>query len=147
MRAEVKGAKSLMRKLDAIGGNSSKVASKTLYRAATDIMAESKQIVPVDQGTLQNSGTVLLPTENNGKISVTLGYGGFAGDYALRVHENPRAGKTDGITPSGGKRKTWAKGGTWKFLEIPFNNVAPKVPAMIALDLRREINDIAARGN
>jgi len=58
---------------------------------------------------------------------------GYSAVYALTVHENPRAGKTGGVSPSGkaysagrttgGRKSTrvvWAEKGNWKFLENPF---------------------------
>ncbi len=55
---------------------------------------------------------------------------GFSAEYAVPVHENPRAGKTGGISPSGraysagrtpsgrvSTRKVFATSGEWKFLE------------------------------
>jgi len=56
--------------------------------------------------------------------NVAVGYSAF---YAPFVHENPRAGKTGGVSPSGkrykpekgSKRQVFAVGGNWKFLEGP----------------------------
>jgi hypothetical protein len=80
------------------------------------IMALSKeQFVPVDEGNLRASGTVSVEAGD-----VVLSYGGPSAPYALTVHENPRAGKTGGLTPSGWQRKTWAQVGQWKYLETPF---------------------------
>jgi hypothetical protein len=87
---------------------------------AEKIMADSKDLVPVDTGTLRSSGVVLPAAITGTTVSVTLGYGGAAAPYARMVHENPRAGKTGGLSPSGMPYKTWAKVGQWKFLEIPF---------------------------
>ena len=53
------------------------------------------------------------------EVSAVLGFGGPATPYALAVHENPRAGKTGGVSPSGKRYKHWAEVGQWKFLEIP----------------------------
>lgn len=44
---------------------------------------------------------------------------GFSAVYATRTHENPRSGKTGGVSPTGRKYKpgTYATVGEWKFLE------------------------------
>lgn len=47
--------------------------------------------MPVDTGTLRNSGTVLKPVIEKDKVTVTLGYGGAASKYAAIVHEYPKS--------------------------------------------------------
>ena len=60
---------------------------------------------------------------------------GYSAVYALRTHENPYAGRTHGISPSGKKylpgrtksgkistRKTYSTVGKWKFLEDPMKH-------------------------
>lgn len=44
---------------------------------------------------------------------------GFSIKYAMYVHENPRAGKTGGVSPKGRKypEGTYSTTGNWKFLE------------------------------
>ena len=91
-----------------------------IYMAGEYILAQSKDRAPVDTGNLRASGFVDLPEVSGAVVAVKLGYGGFSAAYALKVHENPRAGKTGGVSPSGKKYKTWAKVGEWKYLEKPF---------------------------
>lgn len=63
-----------------------------LYVEAESIMTASKRYyVPVDTGSLRNSGTVTPPTESGNTVSVTLGYGGASAPYAAIVHEKPKA--------------------------------------------------------
>lgn len=106
------------------------------------IMLESKRLVPVDTGTLRASGVVLGPVRKRGDAEVTLGYGGPAAKYALSVHENPRSGKTGGVTPSGGRRTSWAKVGQWKYLEQPVlaaqKGMAVRLGATVAAMLGRK---------
>lgn len=98
-----------------------RAASKQLYRSATLIMADSKEnFVPVETGTLRSSGIVDPPALEGGRVVISLGYGGPAAKYALAVHENPRAGKTGGISPTGARYRRWSKVGEWKYLETPF---------------------------
>ena len=98
-----------------------KAAAKQLYKSANVIMDDSKSnYVPVETGTLRSSGLVEPPVVEGGRVVVTLGYGGPAAPYALSVHENPRSGKTGGVSPSGRKYRRWAKVGEWKYLSTPF---------------------------
>jgi hypothetical protein len=92
--------------------------------------------VPVMDGQLRASG-VVLPVEVSGDTSVlTIGFGGPAAPYAVRVHENPRSGKTGGMSPSGRKYRKWAQVGAYKFLEGPMARNGSKVPEAIAGEVR-----------
>ena len=70
---------------------------------------------------------------------------GFSALYAARVHENPRAGKTGGISPSGQKytagrtgsgrksmRAIFSEVGKWKFLEDPLKRNVKRILQIIA---------------
>lgn len=60
-----------------------------LYKRCERIMTRSKEsFVPVDFGTLKNSGIVLPPERKGKSIIVTLAYGGAAEAYALAIHEH-----------------------------------------------------------
>ena len=64
---------------------------------------------------------------------------GYSAAYATFVHENPRAGKTEGKSPSGkeykpekgSKRKVYSTVGQWKFLEQPLITEQKKVLKII----------------
>jgi len=73
-----------------------KQAADGLYKVGEEMMAESKERVPIDTGNLKNSGHVTQPDANAREIEVTLGYGGPAVDYALTVHEDLDAFHTVG---------------------------------------------------
>lgn len=110
--------------LKRLGAVALPAAAKSLYESAEMIMADSKEnYVPVDQGTLRSTGYVKPPellSATNAKVE--LGYGGPAAPYAVAVHENPRAGKTGGVSPSGKPYKHWARTGGWKYLETPIKD-------------------------
>lgn len=92
-----------------------------LYMEAEAIMTASKQYyVPVDTGNLRNSGTVLPPKLKDGKVSVTLGYGGASAPYAAIVHEYP---------------KSYGQGKN-KYLSTPLNIAVRGMGARIASRLR-----------
>ena len=63
-------------------------ASRELFQGGEKIMTQSKRIVPVDKGPLRASGHVQKPVTTRTKVTVVLGYGGAAKDYALRQHED-----------------------------------------------------------
>ena len=95
---------------------------RSIFQEAEEIMADSKsKYVPVVTGTLRNSGFVQLPRIGRSKVSIVLGYGGAAQKYALRVHENPRTGKT----------ASGSKVGQWKYLEVPFREKSKGMGARI----------------
>lgn len=144
--------KRLNRSISRIKGNS----LNGLLAAGLHIRRVSQPEVPVVTSNLKNSAFVIVSSgkiidspafkgKNSGKMgsnhvkvtskvkgrvrrigySVAIGYSAF---YAPFVHENPRAGKTGGVSPSGriykpergSKRQVFARGGNWKFLEGPF---------------------------
>lgn len=54
-------------------------------------MTEMKKNVPVDTGTLKSSGYVDAPKREGNTVSIELGFGGAAEDYAIPVHEDMEA--------------------------------------------------------
>ena len=106
--------------LTALGDDMVPSMEAVLTEEAEDIISDADEIVPADIGNLKGSKFVEPPNVLGGDVTVELGYGNMATLYAKSVHENVRSGQTGGRTPSGGKRKTWAKVGEWKYLETPF---------------------------
>ena len=77
---------------------------------------------------------------------------GYSAVYALSVHENRRAGQTEGVSPQGKKytagltekgnkstRVVWATKGKWKFLEDPLKNSVGKVVQIIKKHARKKV--------
>ncbi len=88
-------------------------ARPEMTRVGAKILKRSIDLTPRDRGGLVNSAG--MKTAGGAKdLTVTLGYGAV---YAGVVHENPRSGKTGGVSPSGQRYKHWAQGGQSKFLE------------------------------
>jgi very-short-patch-repair endonuclease len=52
------------------------------------------------------------------------------------VHENPRSGKTGGISPSGFPYEHWAQTGEWKYLETPVKQALPGLNKRIQTRVR-----------
>lgn len=130
----MKGLKGLQARIDAIGRNTPNVVAVALTEEAHVILGDSvTNYVPKDTGHLSATAKVDAARVNAREVMVDLGYGA---DYALDVHENPRAGQTEGRSPSGKPYPHWARTGEWKYLETPLKTHAPEVAEM----LRREID-------
>lgn len=115
---KVLGSAKVSQRLEKAGRGARAALLGTLFEEGEELMRISKeQYVPVDTGTLRASGFV---RKMKTSLGVEVGFGGSAARYALKVHENPRSGKTGGVSPSGKKYKTWAKVGQWKYLITPF---------------------------
>lgn len=98
-----------------------------LHQEAEIVMGDSKEHhVPVDIGALRASGHVLPPEISGDKISVTLGFGGPAAPYALKVHEDLQARH---------------KVGGAKYLEKPFMKRAEGLPQRLAQQAQDLLND------
>lgn len=124
MGATVRGAGEVARRLATLAERQRHEAARVTCLTAEEIMAASKALVPVRFGPLRASGHVVPPVIAGDVVTVEAG---FSAPYALATHENPRAGKTGGVSPSGRRYKAWARVGEWKFLERPFQRIAPKL--------------------
>lgn len=95
-----------LQKVAARGATAQVMIGKVMFQEATAVLNESKKIVPVDTGTLKNSGQVKKPIVTGAGVNVDITYGGAAAKYAFIVHEDPNA--------------RHAPGKTFKYLETPF---------------------------
>lgn len=94
-----------------------------MYQEAQIEMTEAKRRVPVDTGTLRASGFVNDPERHGRQVTVTLGFGGAAEEYALIVHEDLEA---------------FHKVGQAKYLESVLDESAPYIKDRIAERLKRQ---------
>lgn len=97
---KIVGTSELIKNLQAAGPRGVKAVGAGLYVEAQNILTEAKKEVPVDLGTLKNSGYATLPVISGQNVTVELGFGGSAKDYAVIQHE-----RTDFNHPGGGKAK------------------------------------------
>lgn len=136
------GDKQLQAAVKALQDGALPAAQAAILRFAEEVIGDSKEhYVPVDTGNLHASGFVR--DESGPSVAqVSLGFGGAATDYAIPVHENPRAGKTGGRSPSGRPYKHFANTGTgeWKYLETPLKLRSPEMGTA----LREALDDLAA---
>lgn len=112
-----------------------------LLKAALFVRGDAQRRVPIVTGHLKNSAFVSARDTLFGPGAVV----GFSAKYALSVHENPRAGKTGGVSPSGkkyttgtttagneSKRIIYSVVGGWKFLEKAYTQNVKKIISIIA---------------
>lgn len=85
---QIKGLETLRPALEKWGRQAAEAGGAALYQEAEGILTEAKRLTPVDTGTLRASGHVQLPVIGPLFVSVALGFGGAAKDYAVYVHEN-----------------------------------------------------------
>lgn len=116
-----------------------------LKKAGMLVERASMKRTPVVTSNLRNSHySEAFDTPRGPGVEV-----GFTASYAPFVHENPRAGKTGGISPKGvaykspinpsGKRSTqiaFSTVGGWKFLEIPLQRNVTRILAIIKQNVK-----------
>lgn len=122
----MRGHKEVVSMLKKIAGRFPDRVAAAIYQEAQIEMTESKRRCPVSPlpaprgvvpGTLRDSGQVGRPERQGNNISVTLGYGGAAEDYAVVQHENLDFHHTTGEA---------------KFLESVLNESRPYMAGRIA---------------
>ena len=138
MHLTIEGALDVRKALQELGQQAEPAVRGALYQEATALLNEADALVPRDTGNLAASKFQRETTEF-GAVAVEVGYGGAASPYALAVHENPRSGKTGGVSPSGRPYKHWAAVGKWKYLETPFKAAVAGFTDRIAAFLRSRL--------
>ena len=159
----VSGDAELVAKLRQLGGMAPRAIEAGMFVWGEETIGEAKELVPVDTGNLRASGFVMtdslvafngpeakptsqalrLRENTSNEVRGVLGFGGPAAPYALVVHENPRSGKTGGVSPSGKKYKTWARVGQWKYLETAVKNHASRLSVRVAESVARMLERLA----
>ena len=132
------GAPSMIKTLKTIATKFPDKVGMALYAEANSIMTKSKRLCPVapDGGTLRASGYVGKPQRSfGGKITIEVGYGGAAADYAVATHEH----LSEHSPPSWVQAEMFGRGIQWnadgtgpKYLEIPVNEAQADMAARIA---------------
>lgn len=122
--------------LQALGKRGEEIGLRVLGDGAKEILSASRPLVPVepeDGGQLRDSGRTTKPTRTSaGRISAGVVYGGaplkrFLGHrkanvYAVVQHEDLTLKHTHGQA---------------KFLEIPANRIAVKIPDRVMAEIER----------
>ena len=111
------GVDGLHAKLQALGREGVQKVAAAMYQEAEAIMTAAKDQTPVETGVLRDSGHVDLPVIEPGSVTVTMGFGGAAEDYALVQHE---------------RMDFKHKVGNAKYLERPFLEKVNGLPERVA---------------
>lgn len=139
VRVEVSGEDEILNSLQRLGTVGQEIALRVLGDAAKEIVAAAKPLAPVDPedgGQLRDSIRTTKPTKTRaGRISAGVVAGGAplnrvmgkrkANVYAVVQHEDLTL-----------KHHT----GRAKFLEIPVNHIAPKVPDRLQAEIDGAVN-------
>ncbi len=96
LTVEITGLDALLTSVDRAVTDLRARCAAAMYQEAEVIMAEAKSLTPVDTGALRASGHVNEPDVSENEVTVTMGFGGPAVDYAIYVHENLAAFHDDG---------------------------------------------------
>lgn len=124
----ITGMNEALRNLSALGSAGTQGLAQLLYTfGQTKIETPAKiKYVPVVTGNLRSTITTQPPEIRGTRVAVIVSAGGPAAKYARAVHENPRAGRTGGLSPQGkryyprpGLPVPYSKVGQWKYLETP----------------------------
>lgn len=134
---KVRGAATMARKIRGIAKAQPDKVLNALYLEAELVLADSKRnYVPIDLGTLRNSGYVAPPEREGTKISVRFGFGGAAAAYAIAVHETPS--KYDPPSWKGKTIQFRRKGRGPKYLEKPLKEALKGMAERIADRIKLE---------
>lgn len=120
----MRGLRVIFDRRDAVRDEIRASAARALTDAAGELLRVANETVPREEGILQDSGTVLPATAEN--LTATVAYGGEAGAYAARQHEET----------------TWrhAPGRRAKWLEMAAKEDGPRVMEWVAKTMRGELS-------
>ena len=127
IKIEIVGKDKVVARLKRFGNNAPANVATALYQEAQALIAEAKQITPVDTGALRASGMIQMPTLQGKQVEVRCGFGGPAAPYAVYVHENLEAHH---------QPPTQAK-----FLEVPAKRRAKGMQQRVADSISRMVNN------
>lgn len=124
---EVRGTEKLQKLFESVQAPAfMEAVAQAVYAEANVIMLEAKREVPLDDGPLRRSGTVVAPVITGWKWWIALGFGGAASAYALLQHENLLFKHLPG-------RKA-------KYLEDPVNERLPIMEKNMAARIEKYLN-------
>ncbi|SYX85897.1 HK97-gp10 family putative phage morphogenesis protein [Paenibacillus alvei] len=143
---EIKGITSLLRKLDALGGNSKSALKTGVLQAAKKVQGDAKDLCPVDQGHLRNSIQAQVKEKNGkleGVISTNVEYAAYVEfGTGQRGESSPSPPKYDGQL---NYRQDWEGMPAQPFLYPAAHMNKDVVPKIVKTHLRVAIKKLAAR--
>lgn len=139
----MKGLDSLMRKLDALGGNSQKALRTGVLQAAKKVQGDAKDLAPVDTGRLRNSIQAFVEEKDGkviGKVSTNVEYAAYV-EFGTGQHgeKSPSPPKYDGELYY---RQDWVGMPAQPFLYPAAKQNEKIVPGIVADHLRKEIRKL-----
>ena len=118
------GTREMVARIEEVAKDARKAIDRAVYKFGNTEMREMKRLVPVDTGTLKDSGYVEKPKRDGSRVMLELGFGGAAEAYALYVHEDLDA---------------FHENGQAKFVEMPLSESAPFFAERVGNDVKREL--------
>jgi hypothetical protein len=110
--------------LKTIGNRLPRVAADFVNTKIMELANLSQTLVPYGEperfkpsGELHLRDTMAI--EKARATKVVTGAVSYTARYAFDVHENPRSGRTGGVSPTGQAYRYWAREGSFKYLEQP----------------------------
>jgi len=100
-----------------------KAAAEALNDGAKELLRTANETIPIEEGTMQGSGTVIPATPQC--LVATVGYGGEAASYVLRQHED------ETLRHDPGRRAKW--------LEMAAKEDGTRIMTWVAEQMRGEL--------
>lgn len=145
----VKGLDSLLRKLDALGGNSQKALRTGIFQATKKVQGDAKDLAPVaevDGGTLRNSIQASVEEKGGkivGKVSTNVEYAAYVEfGTGQRGESSPSPPKYDGEL---NYRQDWAGMAAQPYMYPAAAQNKDIVPKIVAQYVRSEIRKLVSR--
>lgn len=143
----IKGMNSLMRKLDALGGNSQKALKTGIRKGAKLVQGDAKELAPVgDSGFLRNS--IQEKTEEKsgviiGKVSTNVEYGAYV---EFGTGQRGEASPSPPKSPENlNYRQDWAGMDAQPFLYPAIQQNKENVKKIVKEELKKEIRKLGGR--
>jgi hypothetical protein len=118
------GTREMVARIEEVAHKARRAIDKAVYKFGNTEMREMKRLVPVDTGTLKNSGYVEKPKRDGSRVMLEIGFGGAAEHYAMYVHEDLDA---------------YHENGQAKYVEMPLSESAPFFAQRVGEDVRKEL--------
>lgn len=144
--SSIKGLDSLMRKIDAVGGNSKKALKEGVLQAAKKVQGDAKDLCPADTGELRNSIQARVEDRDGkavGLIATNVEYAPyveFGTGQKGEASQSPP--KYDGDLSY---RQDWAGMRAQPFMYPAAAQNKVHVPEIIAASLRKELRRLGGR--
>jgi len=98
-------------------------AARALTDGARELLRTANETIPIEEGVMQNSGTVIAATRQ--RLLATVGYGGEAASYVVRQHED------ETLRHDPGRRAKW--------LEMAAKEDGTRIMTWVAEQMRSEL--------